>query len=467
MHSYAKAKLSRREFLIGAGVALGAGALGACAPMPAAEVAPAEPAEGEPAEAPAEVSPYEGKTLTIYQQASPIFEGAFEAIRPHFEDPTGASVEFVSIPTSDLEQKITLALTDEKSGIDLTWMWYVPSWLEQGLVYPLDEFINDPNLTPEAWDVDDFIPSVWDSTVEEDGKQYSLVCTANARGFYWRSDKLIDAGYVDSDGNAKPPATWDELLEYAIQLDDPDDPPVLMMLAAKGSQAVFQWTDLWYCAGYEFVWDEDGNCIVNNEDGVFAAQRVKELLPYAPAGVLTWDFPEAHAAFQQGQGVLFPQWNNLGGIYNDAENSKAAGKFDIGGLPKITVSAGDGGNWVSYLASNSQNKELAWIYLREYTSKEWQKEFYMDSAVNFNPSRTSIYSDPDALEFAPWTDGILETLENVRPLQRLEPEWSKIEAILVENLSLYWADENDDPQATMDTAAELINEVLTESGRRS
>ncbi len=372
----------------------------------------------------------------------------------------------MSIPTSDLEAKITLALTDPTSDIDLTWIWYVPSWLKQGLVYPLDEFLSDTTLTPETWDVKDFIPAVWNSTVEADGKQYSLACTANARGFYWRTDKLIEAGYVDADGKARPPVTWEEVLEYCIKLDNPDDPPMLMTIGPKAANTVYQWTDLWYCAGYEFVWDEGGNCIVSNQDGVFAAKRVKELIKYAPKGVLTWDFPEAHAAFQQGQGVLFPQWNNLGGIYNDPKNSRAAGKFDIGGLPKIKLTAGDGGNWVSYLAANSKNKELAWIYLREFTSNEWQKKFYMDSSINFNPARQSIYSDPEALAFAPWTDGILETLNNMHPRQRLQPEWNKIEAILVENLSLYWADETDDAQATMDKAAEQINEVLTESGRR-
>ena len=54
------------------------------------------------------LKPYAGKSLTIYQQASPIFEGAFALFQPYFEDLTGAKISFVSIPNADLGQQIAL-----------------------------------------------------------------------------------------------------------------------------------------------------------------------------------------------------------------------------------------------------------------------------------------------------------------------------------------------------------------------
>lgn len=465
-------KLTRRQFVRMAG-GLGAGLLAAaCAPQ--GTPVPAQPTAAPPTQAPAAAptsapaviaKPYAGKTLTIYQQASPIFEGAYNLFKPYFEDLTGAKLQFVAIPFADMQQKITLALTDPKSEMDMTWYIYEPSWLEQDLVVPLDPFINDPNLTPADWDPKDFIPAVWNSSIYN-GQQYSMVCTANAMALYYRTDKLEAAGLVDANGKAKPPQTWDELKAYAQKLDKADDKPVLLMLSSTGGQAATEWLNVWYAHGYEYLWDDNGNCIINNADGVDSSKRIKDLLAYAPSGVLTWDFPEGHAAFQQGQGALFPQWNNLGGIYNDPKQSKAAGQFSIAGMPSIKVPANDGGNWNSYLSKQSKNQELAWVYLREFCSKEWQKKFFMDPVVNFNPGRESVYSDPEALASAPWMPGILASLQNAKPMQRLAPEWNKMGTILIENVGPYWAGSTDDVQAVMDKAAKEINQVLSESGRR-
>ena len=348
----------------------------------------------KPVEAPSlHLKPYAGKTLTIYQQTSPIFEGAFDMIQPHFEHLTGAKMRFVSIPSGDMGQRIALSLTSDPGEMDVTWYYNIYPLMKQGLFEPIDTFISDPNLTPPDWNYADYLPAPL-ATGAHNGRQYCLVVTANAMGLYYRKDKLAQAGFVDDEGNAKPPLSWDEVMSYSEVMDSGKDRPLLLMYSPSSLQLVMIWLSTFLSQDYIYLWDETGKCIVNNADGVAAIRQLKMLLKWASPTCVTWDFPEAHAAFQLNKGALFPNWNNLGGIYNDQENSLAAGKFSLSVWPRMRINTSTAGHWHSCIAHNTPNKELAWILVREYNSHEWQKKFFMSPVVTFNPSRASVLRRP-------------------------------------------------------------------------
>ena len=410
------------------------------------------------------LKPYAGKSLTIYQQASPIFEGAFALFQPYFEDLTGAKISFVSIPNADLGQQIALSLTADKGEMDLTWYYAVYPLIVQGLVQPIDDFIKDPNLTPPAWNFADYLPGPLESG-RVGGKLYNLSVTANALALYYRTDKIAAAGFVDEQGQAVPPSTWDDVQRYGQAMDSRRDKPLLLMYSPNAIQFTRLWMSLWLAQDYTYFWDQSGKCIVNNADGLAATRLFKDLLNYASPTNLTWDFAEAHAAFQQGRGAMLPQWNNLGGIYDDPENSLASGKLSMAPWPRLKVSASDSGHWFSLIAANSPNKELAWVLVREYNSYEWQKKFFLNSVVNFNPSRGSVYDDPEARAAYPWLDAIRTSNDNGRDRQHQTLEWDEIELVLQEELGPFITDETDDAQQVLDRIATRIDQITRASGR--
>jgi len=410
------------------------------------------------------LKPYAGRSLTIYQQASPIFEGAFELFQPYFEDLTGAKISFVSIPVADMGQQIALSLTADKGEMDLSWYYAVYPLVLQGLVEPIDGFIKDPNLTPSKWNVADYLPGALESG-RVDGKLYNLSVTANALALYYRTDKIADAGLVDEQGEALPPATWDDVQRYGQALDARRDKPLLLMYSPNGTQCTQIWLSLWLSQDYTYIWDQNGKCIVNNADGLVATRLLKDLLKWASPTNVTWDFPEAHAAFQQGRGAMLPQWNNLGGIYNDPANSLAAGKLSMAPWPRIKVSASDAGHWYSLIAANSPDKELAWVLVREYNIYAWQKKFFLNSTVNFNPSRQSVYDDPEVKAAYPWIDAIRDSNNNGRGQQTRTLEWEAVQLVLQEELGPYVTDETNDAQQVLDRIAARVDEITRASGR--
>ena len=410
------------------------------------------------------IKPYAGKSLTIYQEASPIFEGAFHLIQPHFEHLTGAKMRFVSIAGADLGQSIALSLTSDSGEMDLTWYYHIYPLMRQGLLEPIDAFIQDPVLTPPEWNFADYMTAPLEMGALND-RQYGLCVTTNAMGLYYRIDKLSDAGFVDAEGVVQPPLSWDDVMRYAATMDSRRDRALLLMYSPSSLQLVATWLSMWLSQDYTYIWDESGRCIVNNADGVSAARVMKRLRKWASPTCLTWDFPEAHAAFQLNKGSMFPNWNNLGGIYNDPENSLAAGKFSLSVWPKMRVSTSTSGHWYTGIAANSPNKELAWILVREYNSHEWQKKFFMSPVVTFNPSRARVYDDPEVQEAIPWFEAIKQSNASSRGQQTHTMEWDELQIIIQEELGPYITDDTDDVQEVMDRIARLADDVLTASGR--
>ena len=52
------------------------------------------------------------------------------------------------------------------------------------------------------------------------GKQYGIPTYMDNRVLYYNSDLLVQAGFVDEDGNPKPPDTWEQILTKRVDVSD-------------------------------------------------------------------------------------------------------------------------------------------------------------------------------------------------------------------------------------------------------
>lgn len=74
---------------------------------------------------------------------------------------------------------------------------------------PLDEFVKK-----DKYELKKFVPAVLEEAMGFDKKLYGLPRSTDARMIYWNKESFQEAG-LDPE---KPPATWDELKQYAIRL---------------------------------------------------------------------------------------------------------------------------------------------------------------------------------------------------------------------------------------------------------
>lgn len=184
-------------------------------------------------------------------------------------------------------------------------------------------------------------------TMRYEGEQYGVPLDLSAHFMYYRTD-LIDALLEDESSHAryseiaeeylgesltpKHPDdwTWDDYLATALyftQAVNSDSPvrygTVLQMQNLLFNMMVFHS----YPRSYGADWmDSNGNITVDSDAYRLPLERYKMLLDAGatPRDSLSYEFPEANAAFNSGQVAVMLQWNGAAGELMDPDNSMHA-----------------------------------------------------------------------------------------------------------------------------------------------
>ncbi len=106
----------------------------------------------------------------------------------------------------------------------------VSEWASRGTFESLDEYIQRDIGAgrPDAIRPEDFYKSCWDEAVYTDpltgeSHVYGIPNGVDDRALFYNKDLLKRAGYVDENGEARPPRTWEELEEMAVKLTERDE----------------------------------------------------------------------------------------------------------------------------------------------------------------------------------------------------------------------------------------------------
>ena len=184
------------------------------------------------------------------------------------------------------------------------------------------------------------------ATMQYEGQQYGVPTDLSLHFMYYRRD-LIDQLLADAAaqqtyseiaqqylGEALTPKapdewTWQDWAATALyftQAVNPDSPTrygsVLQMKNLLFNMMVFQSLPRSYGADWT---DEQGNVTVDSEAYRTGLEMYKMLLDAGatPADSLSYEYPEANAAFQSGQVATMLQWNGAAGDLLNAETSPA------------------------------------------------------------------------------------------------------------------------------------------------
>jgi len=149
---------------------------------------------------------HEGVEATVMTFTGPQIAEPLQRRAPDFKKLTGATINVVTVPFSDLYSKL---LTDFATGTNsIDGMVFAPQWMgdfiEPGYLEDLTERVN----ADQALQWDDVAPFFRNFSATYNGKIYTIPLDGDFQMVYYRSDLLDQAGL-------QPPRTWDDYLEIA------------------------------------------------------------------------------------------------------------------------------------------------------------------------------------------------------------------------------------------------------------
>ncbi|MCD7806548.1 MAG: ABC transporter substrate-binding protein [Lachnospiraceae bacterium] len=138
---------------------------------------------------------------------------------------------------------------------------------------------------------------------------YKIAYNFGGPALYYNEEMLIEAGFVDEDGNAQPPTTWSELVEYAEALTTD---------GVYGLAIPMQWSSY---AEYDILMmgggtEEDGLFTIDWDEQTYTfnvtgpLEAIKEIYQngYCVPGAETIDNATARSYFAEGVSAMFLGW---------------------------------------------------------------------------------------------------------------------------------------------------------------
>jgi ABC-type glycerol-3-phosphate transport system substrate-binding protein len=229
--------------------------------------------------------------------------------------------------------------------------------MANGWAAPLDD-IKAANPDLPDLQLDNLAPASL-SLQQYNGKRYGLPVALTTPVFAYRKDLFEAAGI-------EVPTNWDDYLTAAEALNTDGVAGNVLLLGGQDAHMSGDWgtrlmgmTEI--APHDDGVFDEDRNVVFNSEgQGVRAIERLREVLPFTPAGVEGFDYPEGSSIMQQGGAAMIITWSDvLVGI----EDGPHKGMFGYTVAPSEKVEQQMVGGWSIIVNEASENKEEAYKFL--------------------------------------------------------------------------------------------------------
>lgn len=375
----------------------------------------------------AQDKPFEGVEVNILTQTGAIQE-PLQRRAPDFEAQTGAKINIIAVPFSDLYQKV---LTDWASGTNsVDAAVFAPQWMVD---YIAGGYLEDltPRVDADADIQQDDVGAFFrDFSEKYNGKTYMITLDGDFHMMYYRKDVLEEAGL-------QPPKTWDEYLEVAKAVHgkdmNGDGTPDFGSCIAKKRNAQSYWfvtdvvgsmTQSKGTSQGAFFNTADMTPLVNNDAFRKALEFLAESTKYGPEDELNLDVSDTRPLFASGRCALNLDWGDVGTISIDKANSKVIGKWgaaimpgskevlnwETGKLetctPELCPHAIDGVNHAPFAAfggwggginaaADPKVKDAAYAFFSYMTQPDQSNADVTVGGTGFNPYRTSqlTYSD--------------------------------------------------------------------------
>lgn len=282
-----------------------------------------------PVEVPAaESRPFEGIEVNILTFVGPQVAEPLQRRAPDFNRLTGATVNVVTVPNSDLYQR---ALTDLATGTNsFDGFLFAPQWIVDfapaGYLADLTDWANaDAELN---WQ--DVAPFFRDFNSYQ-GRVYSIPLDGDFHMMYYRTDLFAEAGL-------EPPKTWDDYLAAAETFDGQDlngdgTPDYGSCISKARAQQAYWWI-FTIASPYlqsqgtpqgVFFDLETFDPLVNNAAFKRALEVYRDSTEFGPPDEINLGLGDIRGLFLSGRCALALDWGDIGTLALDPANSSVKG----------------------------------------------------------------------------------------------------------------------------------------------
>ena len=405
---------------------------------------------------------YAGTTIVVSWPALAHFQAA-ETLVEEFTAETGIEVEIDALQYLKLRDRQLLEMSKPTGDYDVvSWvvMWK-GEYVSKGLLTPLSQFFTSGSLVDPHYDIDDIADAYLQNggvvggtkgyMPGKSGALYGVPFGAETSILAYRKDIFEEHGI-------EVPATYDELRAVMQQLGDLGV-PAMTSRGKTGHQVTAGWLLHLAPLGGK-IFDAEWNPVINSPEGVEAARVMREITNTGPAGIPTFGFGEASAAFLQGDAAMYLDTLKIAAMSRNPKLSKIDGKVGYALHPVGSRCGSETGGFAVGIPANSQNQEAAFLFVQYITSKAGDQRMV---ELGGDPVRMSTIQN-NMSNFDEYSV-VLEQLPCADPDWRpLIPEWNELN-IDVLGQALTEVITTDAPiQPIMDAANEKARAVMEREG---
>ncbi len=286
--------------------------------------------------------PYKGITVNLVTFTGPQIAEPLQRRAPDFEKLTGARINVITVPFSDLYQKILTDLATGTNSFDA--FVFAPQWMVDYVIPGYLEDLTDRVKNDEALQWEDIAPFFRDFSATYNGRIYTIPLDGDFQMVYYRKDLLDEAGL-------EPPETWQDYLEIAAYFHGKDlngdgEPDYGSCISKKrGAQAYWMFWSI--AASFlqskgtsqgSFFYLDSMKPLTKNDAFAEALKIYKETTKYGPPNELNLDVGDTRGLFTSGRCALSLDWGDIGTLSIDPETSKVKDKVGaviLPGTPKV------------------------------------------------------------------------------------------------------------------------------------
>lgn len=350
------------------------------------------------------------ETVTIATVSNPQMQD-IEKLSAEFEkDHPDIDLNFVVLPENELRDRVTQDIATQGGQYDVVTIgtYEVPIWAQNSWLTDLDDY-----ASRDDYDVADIIPSIRNGLSYKDSL-YAVPFYGESSFLMYRKDLFEQAGLTMPE---KP--TWQEIGQFARQLDDPDNNisgiclrglPGWGEVLAPLNTLILTFGGRWY--------DEEWNAHLTDPETKEAVQFYVDLVREAgEPGAPNAGFSECLTSMGQGNSAMWYDATVAASSLEDSSSSTVAGKLGYVAAPTVrTENSGWLWAWSFGIPETSKKKDAAWEFVSWATSKDYIKLVGQELGWARVPpgSRLSTYEIPEYQEAAAaFAQTTLESIESV------------------------------------------------------
>jgi multiple sugar transport system substrate-binding protein len=384
-----------------------------------------------PGAAPATAVPpvsYAGQTINIITFTGPQIAEPLQRRAPDFERLTGAKVNVITVPFSDLYEKILTDLSTGTNSYDA--FVFDPQWMADYATPGYLADLSDKVKADKDLQWDDVGAFFRDFGATYQGKVYTIPLDGDFQMVYYRKDLF------DKNGD-KPPETWDDYIALATKyqgkdLNGDNKPDYGSCIAMKRSAQSY-WMYISVAGGLfqskgtgqgAFFDDNFKPLFGTNDAMAKGLDTYKQISKLGPADQLNLDVGDTRGLFTSGRCALSVDWGDIGPLSVDTSTSKVVNQVGSVILPgyKEVLDRSTGklvpcdattcpnavngvnhapfaafGGWGGAVNNASKVKDAAYAFLSYMSAPAQSSVDVTIGRTGFNPYRNSHFSN-----LGPW-----------------------------------------------------------------